>query len=176
MINFPETEKDIDTEDKKEGDILQAGLLIRNSEVGKSGIYIIPRVFRCVCNNGLTVWKNKGNKKDFYKRHRGLTMEEMFTFSKKAITKAINEACEGIKDMKKLKEQKIEKPEDKILQICNNFKIKASNRNKIVELWKDKWSNNNTMYGIVNSITNVARNLNQDDQMKLEQTAGKIVA
>ena len=32
------------------------------------------------------------------------------------------------------------------------------------------------MFGVVNSITNAAKNLNQDDKLKLEQTAGKLAA
>ena len=103
----------------------------------------------------------------------------MYDFSNKAINLAIDEAMEGIEGVEQLKEKELEDPKDKIIQVCNNYKIKASHRDKIIEKWENKWernSNGNTMFGVVNSITNAAKNLNQDDKLKLEQTAGKLAA
>lgn len=45
---FPRTQGEI-----KRGDVVQAGLLISNSEIGQGGIMVEPFVYRLVCSNGM---------------------------------------------------------------------------------------------------------------------------
>ena len=45
----------------------------------------------------------------------------------------------------------------------------------VIEYYEQYWNKERNYYGIVNSITRVARDLNQDDQQKLEEFAGDII-
>lgn len=62
------------------GDIVQAGISIRNSEVGGSRLVIEPRLLRLICTNGMTVPDAR-----FAARHVGKRIEDETQFSDEAI-------------------------------------------------------------------------------------------
>lgn len=172
-ITFPDTEKDLGKKIKR-GDILKSAIMVINSEVGKSGIYIMPVVYRVVCSNGLTVWKSIGGRGDFYRKHVGLDKQEVYSFSRTAIEKAMSKAYSAMEKIEELQSRPVSDPEKKIKQLLSNNKIPKRLHQPVIDTYNEYWLGDNSMYGIMNSITRVARDLNQDDKRDLEIVAGNI--
>lgn len=64
----------------KRGDVVQAGIEIRNSEVGQGALSVVPFVLRLVCTNGMTV--NEFGKR---RNHVGKRIDEESFYSDEAI-------------------------------------------------------------------------------------------
>lgn len=174
-ITFPELEKNIDSK-KKKGDILKAGLLILNSEIGLHSINVYPLVYRVVCDNGLTVWQKDTSQKElFYRRHMGLSYSEMSEFVEVAIDKAIEKSFESMNKLEKTKDIEIELPEFKIEDICDKNRIAKSISKNIIEEYNNSWNGDKSLFAIINSMTRVARELDVEDRIEVEKTASKFL-
>jgi len=164
--------------ERHEDDILKVGLLIMNSEVGRSGIRILPLVYRVFCDNGMAIWETlKGDNNSFYKRHRWINKNEIYKWATSAIHKAADEASKGIIKLKESKKVEVSNPSQYILTkipLLNN-----SQKNKILQIWEEQWQESeqaHTMFAIVNSITNAAREYEPETRLEFEKIAGKLVA
>ncbi|MFW6030264.1 MAG: DUF932 domain-containing protein [Halanaerobiales bacterium] len=175
-ITFPDTETDVDYSKRSKGDVLKAAVMIMNSEVGKRGIYIMPVVYRVVCSNGMTVWQSLGNKKDFYRKHVGLTEQGVYDFAITAFDEAMDSAYNSITKFKDLQKINVEDPETEIKKLLSRNKIPKRLIEKVQERHQAKWMGDKTIFSIVNAVTNVARDLKIDDKIDLENAAGNILA
>lgn len=174
-VNFLDMEENIGRKRKKD-DVLKVGLIIMNSEVGGSGIRMLPSVYRVVCDNGMALWESLGeDDSNFYRRHRWIDKDDMYNWGKVAIKKAIAEAEKGIKQFSDTQLVDVPNPEEYIL---DRLSINKSYRNKIAERWKEKWSEEeqaHSMFAIINSITNVAREYEPETRLELETAASKLL-
>lgn len=64
------------TEEVTPGDIVQAGMVISNSEVGLGSVSVLPLVYRLVCTNGMIV--NEAGKRKYHAGRRINTIEDNF--------------------------------------------------------------------------------------------------
>lgn len=162
---------------KELDDVLKVGVLIMNSEIGKSGIRIFPMAYRVVCSNGLVAWENMGDNKRFYKKHRWIDREDIGKWAASAINEAVEEASFAINRMKESKTMEVESP---VEYIENRLpRINASVKSKIIETWNNEWSESkdkNNMYSIINAMTSVARDYNPELRLEIEKEAGKLIA
>lgn len=167
-----------DTVEVEEGDVLQTGILVVNSEVGTAGVLIAPTVLRLVCSNGLTAWNTIENDR-YYKRHVGLNRRKMLSFAQNAIISARKEALKRAKLLKNTSGQEL--PDDTtkqemIEEILDTNNIKKNIIEQAQEVIEERYSDRNDMYSVVNSITRVARDLeNTEDRLEVEKTVGDYI-
>lgn len=174
-VNF--LDQDINAGDRKEDDILKVGILVMNSEVGKSGVRIVPVIHRVVCDNGLALWEDLDDKGDFYKRHRWIDKEDMYDWSISAIKEAVEVAENEMNTFKESKKVEIPNPEEFIKEKAD-LKLNKGQKNRIFEKWQDVWqesSDANTLYAIINSITSVAKTYNPETRFEMESVAGSLI-
>lgn len=171
-------EDKLDKVEVEEGDILQTGITVVNSEVGKAGILIAPTVLRLVCNNGMTAWDTIEND-DYYRRHVGLSETKIAAFARDAVVAARKEGLERAKMLKETAGKKL--PEDvtgneMIENILDNKNIRKSIIEQAQEVLEERYEDRNDVYSVVNSITRTARDLeNTEDRMEVERTVGDYV-
>lgn len=174
-VTFPDTAVDVNLDEIEKGDVLKASVMVMNSEVGKRGIYIMPVVYRMVCSNGLTTWQAIGDRNDYHKRHVGLDEEEVYDFSVAAFKQSMEAAYKSIQKFNELQKFKVANPEEKISSLLAKDKIPKRLVKKVQQKYNEIWFDNNSMFGVVNAITRVARDSNIDDKLDLETAAGNIL-
>lgn len=174
-ITFPDLKKDLN-KDKEKGDILKAGLLVVNSEVGFNKLNINPLVYRVVCSNGLTVWQKKHEDKKLYsKKHIGLEKREMRKFAEVAVLSSIKEAKRNMDLLEESKNIEIDNSEAKIENYLRSNRINKSIIDNVITELNSTWFNNNSLYSLINSMTSVARNLDIEKRIDLEKKASKFL-
>lgn len=171
---FPETLKDIQNKSLGRDDIVGVGVNIVNSEVGKSSVKIIPLIFRLQCKNGMLSWDDLDNKSDYYQRHMYIDKNKMYDFVASTINKATNKANEIVNNFEDIKKIDIDLDKKSLANILSSVGIPKKLHEGIEERFNEYWYKEQNLYGIVNSITRVAKEYNQDDQELLESAAGKL--
>lgn len=158
------------------GDIVQAGVIITNSEVGAGRVNIESMVWRLLCTNGMIgsslLRKNHAGRKigesesdyDIYandtikaelKAYR-LRIRDIFrnAFTMAAFSQVTDKIKEAVGD-------KIVKPTKTIENVTKRFSLPESDKDKIVE--NMAFENNFTRWGAINGITAIAKFLDDRD-------------
>jgi hypothetical protein len=168
----------------KEEDIVYGGLILRNSEVGASALKVEPFILRKACNNGLILQHS------LKKIHLGRqTLEIGYIewsdktreLEDKALWSKVRDIIRATFDREvfeswvaKLKESttiKIEKPIEAVNNIVKLAGLTEEQKQKLLMHFSEP-----TKYGLLNAITNVARDVkNPDEQVRLEEFGGKLL-
>lgn len=167
-------------------DILQGGLVIRNSEVGASRFAIEPFVLRLKCNNGLIGMDS------FAKTHLGarldigdITSDRTKALEDETLVSTIHDYINAAFDKERfiawarngLTDKigaEITAPMNAIANVCKNFKMTDGEKDNILNTFIN--NKDNTQYGLVNAITQTARDTpSYDRQIELEKIAGSLV-
>jgi hypothetical protein len=168
----------------KEEDIVYGGLILRNSEVGASALKVEPFILRKVCSNGLILQHS------LKKIHLGRQIleigciewsDETRELEDKALWSKVRDIIRATFDREvfeswvtKLKESteiKIEKPIEAVNNIVKLAGLTEEQKQKLLMHFSE-----HTKYGLLNAITNVARDVkNPDEQVRLEEFGGKIL-
>ena len=174
------------------GDIVQAGIIISNSEVGQGSVSIQPLVYRLVCSNGMVVNDAKARK---YHTGRINTLEENFqlyseetlaaedhAFVKKiedTVKAAVDEArfAQVIDLMRNATEAKMNTADvPKLVKLASkDFGIKEDESTGILQhLIEGK---DLTLYGLSNAVTRHSQDVeNYDRATQLESIGYKILS
>ena len=174
------------------GDIVQAGIIISNSEVGQGSVSIQPLVYRLVCSNGMVVNDAKARK---YHTGRINTLEENFqlyseetlaaedhAFVKKiedTVKAAVDEArfAQVIDLMRNATEAKMNTADvPKLVKLASkDFGIKEEESTGILQhLIEGK---DLTLYGLSNAVTRHSQDVeNYDRATQLESIGYKILS
>lgn len=174
------------------GDIVQAGIIISNSEVGQGSVSIQPLVYRLVCSNGMVVNDAKARK---YHTGRINTLEENFqlyseetlaaedhAFVKKiedTVKAAVDEArfAQVIDLMRNATEAKMNTADvPKLVKLASkDFGIKEEESAGILQhLIEGK---DLTLYGLSNAVTRHSQDVeNYDRATQLESIGYKILS
>jgi len=148
-------------------DIHKIGVHIINSEVGKSHVRVIPLVYRLVCKNGLMAWVQDGVA--LKQRHYGLSKEEMREKVAISIGEAFRMGQQTINVLEKSKEVEINNPYEIIERIVEKNKYSEKTANLITEKYNKE--NDGTLFYLVQSITDAAHEVSDDDRVDMEQEA-----
>lgn len=174
----------LDADDPR-SDILQGGIVIKNSEVGASRFSIEPYVLRLKCNNGLI-----GTEK-FQRTHLGSEMEigEVFKDRTKAladetlwakvedfIDAAMNPEIFQewiINGMGPKTTETIAEPTEAIDNVVGKYKLSDNMKKNILDNFVKE--QDTTQWGLLNAMTATARDLGSyDHQIELEKVAGEL--
>ena len=181
------------TDEISKGDVVQAGFVISNSEIGLGSVKIEPLIYRLVCTNGMILPDRMYRKRHIGKKQ--LTDEEEYAeeiFRKETI-KASNKAyMMKIEDIirgalnEKIFRDTIEKmrnanqvtidvdPEETVKALGQKFPITEPERIRITDNYID--DANYTQYGLANAVTKTAnKTMDYERATELERMGGLIL-
>ncbi len=172
------------------GDIVQGGILIRNSEVGASRLAIQPFVNRLKCTNGMVISEMLGSA-GFSQIHLGqkrqagvyqfsdqtMQLENLAIFSK--IRDVIRQTFEPgwflqtVAALKGATENKVPLPERAIGNVVEMNSLSDSMRDSILRAYLGE--PDPTQYGIVQAVTAAAKGIESpEDRVQMEELGGRL--
>lgn len=180
---FPQLEAEV-----RVGDVIRAGIVISNSEVGAGRVNIEGLVYRLQCQNGATsrsvFAKNHigrkigGNEEDYQKFQDDTIMSDLNTFRlmlRDIIKDTISQAWIN-KEADKFRagaERKINEPEAMVQVVGERFNLLDSEAKKVFRnLCEEK---DYTQYGLGNAITALAKDIDGDRSYDLQKTGYEVL-
>lgn len=197
-LRYPEMQYDI-SQKRKVNDIIEAGVIISNSEVGAGALNILPFLLRLICMNGATV-NEHASRKAHVGRKQGDDLwdmnsaYELFTDQTKALDDAaffakVTDTVRGVLSNEKLFEKIVS-----TFAATQNIKIKGHVEAVVQEVAKKYTLNVDesqnvlkylikggdlTQFGLINAVTRLAkdpkRKMSYDRASELESIGGKII-
>ncbi len=182
---FPRIEGEI-----KQGDLVQSGVVISNSEIGKGSLRIEPLIYRLVCSNGMI--SNISRKKYHVGRAGGVDDEAMEIFSDQTLQADDNAFWMKVRDTVRASIQ--QDSFDKILEDMRrttDMRITADPV-EVVERVKRKFNLSDeerggvlshliqgadlTGYGLLNALTRTSQDIDDYDRAtEFERMGGKVI-
>ena len=163
-----------------EGEDLFAGLFIDSSDVGRSILTVKFGIYKQVCTNGLVIAKAGGTL--FEQKHIGISSEE-FHQGLVASLSRVDELTEyAIGSIERTRERynhwdsNSEHPEE-IQEFINYIRqqtnLSQDSASKVINLMNTKYED--TRWGLINSITEVAQDFTLERRLELERIAGNML-
>jgi len=184
---FPKIQGDV-----AEGDVVQSGIIISNSEIGAGSLLVQPLIYRLVCENGMILPDSKLNKYHIGRVNSPeskiahlLTSETLdandkaFFLSVRDVVKSCFEIDLFNGSLNKLREAsgiKIEsKKIEKVVEVTQKkFNISESNGSSILQHLIE--GGDLSKYGLANAVTRASSDVeNYDDATDMEEIGGKII-
>lgn len=157
------------------GDKLQVGIHVANSEVGLRAVTVDALVFRVVCENGLV--RRIAGKSLFKQRHIHLGGDRFVPLLSDAIGQATLSAAAFIEQMALSVKTPVPNPDEAIEQISEAWSLTRETQDfiKLALLGERRVGQQESLYGLVNAVTNAAQRLSVDDRFHLETRAGVLM-
>ena len=149
---------------------LLSGFYIRNSEVGRSGIWAGPIVYRLVCSNGLVVADERTS--FMYKRHIWIGEPAIASMLNHAMTGSIDLARKTAEAMEE--SRKIRVDLHVLVRKLDELELQERLKQQAVDSFLSEGHHN--VFGMVNALTATARELPPNERFGLERAAGLILA
>lgn len=160
-----------------EGEDLFAGIMIDSSDVGRSILNCRFIIYKQVCTNGLVLPSKMGGTL-FQQKHIGISSEE---FREGLIAglqnvEIISKNAVEFVEYTRSQEYKLNSQDriDKFIEkIRNETRLSQESSNKVIELMAHRYDN--TKWGYINAITEVAQDFSLERRLELERIAGNIL-
>ncbi|MCX8074146.1 MAG: DUF932 domain-containing protein [Clostridia bacterium] len=154
------------------GEELSFGFDIKNSRVGRASCEIAIIIFRWICSNGMIFGGGKGFM--YTKKHIAINREQFIT----EFVEMLDHAPDTVEYIKRSIEtsQQTKLDSQSIQNLINKFKAENISRNacgRIEQMMDEKY--NRTLWGMTQSITELAQEYNLETREKMEEFAGKIL-
>lgn len=190
QARFPRMEGEV-----RVGDVVQGGLIITNSEIGKGSLDIRPMMYRLICTNGMVTGNTMENGR-LKRRHLGARIEsdnddftiysdETLQADDHALMLKIRDSIKALSDpalFAKLMEEmrqaansdKIKNPIAATEVMAKSFALPESERHSFLEnLIRDQ---DYTKWGVLNAVTQIANSHDSYDRaIELEELGGKVL-
>lgn len=154
------------------GEDLFAGLFVDSSDVGRNVLTVKFGVYKQVCTNGLTVTKFDGVL--FSQKHIGISSEEFYNGLVASLYKVeqIKELVTG--SIKYARKKKVFSDDELLADfIRTRTGLSEEGTNKVIKVMEDKYER--TLWGVVNSLTEVAQIYTLERRLMLENIAGDLL-
>lgn len=167
-------------------DVLQAGIIVRNSEVGDGRVSVRPYVYRLVCTNGMIAMKEYAQVHLGSRNQLGLLSAEAIEADARAVWLQVRDYVKHAFNPDTLKEtvemferaDKVRiqaKATDAVANVVQHFDLAASEAQGILERYLR--GNEDTMFGLVNAVTQYAHEgPDFRRQVELEEIGGRLLA
>lgn len=174
----------------KKGDVVQAGIIISNSEIGMGTLSVQPLVYRLVCLNGMISPDNALRKTHLGKNHEGdgtfeLFSDETIIADDKAfwlkvqdvVKAAVNQAWfnKAVENIMVTSGRQIDKPVVEVVrELTTRYTLAESEHDSILNhLIK---GGDLSQWGLVNAVTRASQDVDSYDRAtELEELGGKII-
>ena len=151
-----------------EGEDLFPGIFIDTSDVGRSNLTITFGIYKFVCTNGLVIGKGG----TLYKqKHIGINsseFEQQIAASVEQIPMLIANAEEFVK---RAKDKKMDL--EKMQAIMKTMHLNDAAQENVIQLMKERYDN--TKWGFINGITEVAQQYTLEKRLEIERLAGNVL-
>lgn len=153
----------------EEPDWIYPGFLLRNSEVGYTSLTLDVFTYRLVCTNGLLVMV--GGERLLYRQHRPIEPERLSGMLETAFSKMRGSMALAVERLSDSRGETIEDPQEVIRGLVRASALPSSAGELAMEAYlRDP---NPTRYGIVQSLTEAAKELSPEQRFDVEQLAGR---
>ena len=160
-----------------DGEDLFAGLFLDSSDVGRNILTVKFGIYKQVCTNGLVIARAGGTL--FEQKHIGITAEEFHEGLVKSLQNVdllIEHAVEWVKLAKKSSAFKmigIDETEEFIDRIRQHTNLSEDSAQKVIDLMQTKYED--SRWGLINGITEVAQDFTLERRLELERIAGTLL-
>jgi hypothetical protein len=154
-------------------DALSVGIHISNSEVGLRSVTVDALVYRLVCTNGL-IRLVKG-KSLMRQRHVHIARPRLVAALEEAVAAAWGEAGGFLTQMQRTTQMPVEDVEGVIERLGERWHFsKPVQEDLLTSLRREPAMVQETVYGVVNAVTNVALRMSSEARYDLEVLAGHL--
>ena len=163
-----------------DGDDLFAGLFLDSSDVGRNILTVKFGIYKQVCTNGLVIARAGGTL--FEQKHIGITAEEFHDGLVKSLQNVdllTDHAVEWVQRAKNRYNHwsvETEHPEDIeefVAYIRQQTNLSDDSAHKVISLMQTKYED--TRWGLINGITEVAQDFTLERRLELERIAGSML-
>jgi hypothetical protein len=157
------------------GDRLLVGIHLANSEVGFRAVTVDACVYRLVCTNGLL--RRLDGKSLLRQRHIHVADARFIPLLEEAIAQATLVAAAFIEQMALSIKTPVPGPEKAIAYLGQMWGLSKQTQEfiRLALLGEPKTGQQDTLYGLVNAVTNAAQRLRIDERFTLETLASILV-
>lgn len=163
-----------------DGEDLFAGLFIDSSDVGRNILTVKFGIYKQVCTNGLVIARAGGTL--FEQKHIGITSEEFHSGLVKSLSN-VDLLTENAVEWVRRAQHKdnhwsaVSEYEDDINEfvayIRQQTSLSEDSSRKVISLMQTKYED--TRWGLINSITEVAQDFTLERRLELERVAGDLL-
>ncbi len=155
-------------------DRLIAGIHLANSEVGKRAVTVDALVFRLVCSNGLVRLVKGANL--LYRRHLSWSKPQFQAELRQAMREALLHGVGFIERLSWSTEEHIQDVDGTLQMLGSRWNWNETLQTRVRESLKAEPRNQQeTLYGLVNAVTQAAQELPADDRYDLEVLAAELI-
>ena len=163
-----------------DGEDLFAGLFLDSSDVGRNILTVKFGIYKQVCTNGLVIARAGGTL--FEQKHIGITAEEFHDGLVKSLQNVdllTDHAVEWVQRAKNRYNHwsvETEHPEDIeefVAYIRQQTNLSDDSAHKVISLMQTKYED--TRWGLINGITEVAQDFTLERRLELERIAGSML-
>lgn len=163
-----------------DGEDLFAGLFLDSSDVGRNILTVKFGIYKQVCTNGLVIARAGGTL--FEQKHIGITAEEFHDGLVKSLQNVdllTDHAVEWVQRAKNRYNHwsvETEHPEDIeefVAYIRQQTNLSDDSAHKVIDLMQTKYED--TRWGLINGITEVAQDFTLERRLELERIAGSML-
>lgn len=163
-----------------DGEDLFAGLFLDSSDVGRNILTVKFGIYKQVCTNGLVIARAGGTL--FEQKHIGITAEEFHDGLFKSLQNVdllTDHAVEWVQRAKNRYNHwsvETEHPEDIeefVAYIRQQTNLSDDSAHKVIDLMQTKYED--TRWGLINGITEVAQDFTLERRLELERIAGSML-
>lgn len=162
------------------GEDLFSGITIDSSDVGRSPLVVTFFIYKQVCTNGLIV--SRGNGTLFQQKHIGITAEEFYEDLGKSLKIVADVEEEVVNRIMLTRERELhwsanssykEDVQELINYVQQQTKLSQEHSKKVIELMQNTYDD--SRWGMINAITEVAQEFSLDRRIELERIAGSLL-
>ena len=153
-------------------DALSVGVHLANSEVGFRAVTVDALVYRLVCKNGL-VRLVKG-KSFLHRRHVYLDEARFAVALREAVAGALGEAESFLEQLAFTTKQRVEDGAGTLEQLAKQRGLPDHLRQAMTNTLQREGKQSETLYGVVNAVTEAAQRLPDEARYDLEVLAGQL--
>jgi hypothetical protein len=148
---------------------LQAGVFIRNSEVGRSALAMGASVYRLICKNGMVEVFEKNP--PLYQRHIWIDEAELAKRLDEGVFGALELAQHTTRRLREAR--RIPADLENLVRTLDSLNLHERVQQSVIDLFVSE--RDNTAFGVVNALTAAARDLNPYERHQLEANAWRLL-
>jgi len=155
-------------------DRLVAGIHVANSEVGRRAVTVDALVFRLVCTNGLIRLVRGASLMN--RRHVALSRPQFEAGLHQAIRDALESGVDFMERLAAATTRPVQDVDSTIRRFSSQWSLSQATETNIRQaLLTESSAQQETVYGVVNAVTNAAQSLPPDERYSLEALASTLL-
>lgn len=153
-------------------DDLFAGIQVDSSDVGRSILTVSFFIYKQVCTNGLVIAKQGGIL--FSQKHIGQSVADFRSDFQTAVAQIPALAVQYNGIIESARDQKIKDTQEEVIATVRRYTdLSEDAANRVLSIREEKYDN--TQWGLINAITEVAQDFTLERRLEIERAAGNML-